>query len=45
MNLAALKHLNPEQVEVGIDLVQLPKEIEGLESERSGNVELCWQEE
>ncbi len=33
MNLAALKHLNPEQVEVDICLVQLPGEVEGSESE------------
>jgi len=28
VNLAALKHLNPEQVEVDICLVQLPEEVE-----------------
>jgi len=33
VNLAALKHLNPEQVEVDICLVQLPEEVEGTESE------------
>jgi insertion element IS1 protein InsB len=33
VNLAALKHLNPEQVEVDICLVQLPEEVEGPESE------------
>jgi len=31
-NLAALKHLNPEQVEVDICLVQLPQESDGPES-------------
>jgi len=33
VNLAALKHLNPEQVEVDICLVQLPQESDGPESE------------
>jgi len=33
VNLAALKHLNPEQVEVDICLVQLPEEVEEPESE------------
>jgi len=33
VNLAALKHLNPEQVEVDICLVQLPEESEEPESE------------
>jgi insertion element IS1 protein InsB len=33
VNLEALKHLNPEQVKVGICLVQPPEEVEELESE------------
>jgi insertion element IS1 protein InsB len=33
VNLEALKHLNPEQVEVDICLVQLPEKVNGPESE------------
>lgn len=33
MNLEALKHLNPEQVEVDICLVQLPESVDGPKSE------------
>lgn len=33
MNLKALKHLNPEQVEVDLYLVQLPESVDGRECE------------
>lgn len=44
MNLEALKHLNPEQAEVGVCLVQLPENVDGPESELFGDGELYWQE-
>jgi len=44
VNLSLLKQLNPETVEVDVCLVKSPEEAEGPESERSGDVGICWQE-